>query len=120
MLRWKFESGFNSTLRKQRVADLLEIHQILKKNSKELDLDKTTIQVLNNISKELEAFYISRVANYREFELLLQQLKSSSDIILTKGKFYKSSVRSLQNTILKIEPLIAQIIQKELVATITC
>lgn len=117
MLRWKFESGFSQTLRKQRLADLLEIHQLLKKNSSSLDLTGENLQTLHNASKELKTFYISGMSNYRELELLIQQLNSSTAVLLRKDKVHKASLRSLEATLSKLEPLVNSLILKELEKT---
>jgi hypothetical protein len=117
MLRWKFESGFSQTLRKQRLADLLEIHQLLKKNSYNLDLTSENLQALHNASKELKTFYISGVSNYRELELLIQQLNSSTAVLLKKDKVHKASLRSLETTLARLEPSVNSLILKELEKT---
>jgi hypothetical protein len=116
-LKLSFESGFSQTLKKQRLANLLEISQLLQKNLTECLLTQDNLNLLRNAALEISTFYMNSAESPRELELLAQQLESSTSILttkLTEGKIHKASVRSLGNTIAKLHPVINDIIEKQL------
>jgi hypothetical protein len=115
-LRLNFESGFSQAMKKHRLANLLEIKELLDRNN-ELDLKPKNLQLLAQAAKELNAFFQSSAGRSREFRDYLDQIENSVGIILKesgKEKLPRQSIRSLQASVQKINPIVSGILKKEM------
>ena len=56
-IRLTFNIGFDQSLRKRRLASLLEIGQLFNSNSKELSLQASNLDNLASSSREIRDFY---------------------------------------------------------------
>jgi len=116
-IRLTFNTGFDQSLRKRRLASLLEIGQLFKGNSQELSLQATNLENLASSSREIRDFYNTDNETSKNIDNLTTQVDNSCEVLKKKaseGKIHKASVRSLSNSIQKLSPLVDKIIEKEL------
>jgi len=116
-IRLTFNTGFDQSLRKRRLASLLEIGQLFKGNSHELSLQANNLENLASSSREIRDFYNTDNETSKNIDNLTTQVDNSCQVLKKKageGKIHKASVRSLTNSIQKLSPLVDKIIEKEL------
>lgn len=116
-IRLTFNTGFDQSLRKRRLASLLEIGQLFKVNAKELSLQAVNLDNLASSSKEIRDFYNTDNETSKNIDNLTIQVDNSCEVLKKKaeeGKIHKASVRSLSNSVQKLSPLVDKIIEKEI------
>ena len=116
-IRLTFNIGFDQSLRKRRLASLLEIGQLFNSNSKELSLQASNLDNLASSSREIRDFYNTDNETAKNIDNLTVQIDNSCEVLKKKafeGKIHKASVRSLVNSVQKLSPLVDKIIEKEL------
>lgn len=114
-MRFAFKTGFSQTLRKQRLAGLVEIDELLKTNAQNLRIDSDNLSKLANAARELDEFYFT--SGDRSLELLATQLMNSTRVLIARikeGKLHKASVKALAKAVGDLQPQVSDIIKAEL------
>lgn len=116
-LRLKFEFGFGQAIKKNRLANLHSINQLLEANSNFLILRASNVEALYKATLELESFFVNDVEDTKSFAHLLVQMKKSAQVILSKlseGKIHKGSAKGLTSAIQKVSPKVRLILAQEM------
>lgn len=115
-IRLRFETGFSAILTEHRLANLASIKLLLEANH-DLNLKQANLQKLHIAGTELQTFFGFRMGGMEETEAMKSLVRSSAVLIerlKSEGKLHKTSVQSLQKAILKLEPVVAGLLETEL------
>lgn len=115
-IRLKFETGFAAQLTEHRLSNLASIKLLLESNQ-ELSLKSANLQKLHVAGTELQTFFGFRMGGMEETEAMKSLVRSSAVLmerLKNDGKLHKTSVQSLQKAILKLEPVVAKLLETEL------
>lgn len=116
-LRLKFEFGFGQAIKKNRLANLHSIDQLLNENSGFLILKANNIDALYKATLELESFFVNNVQDPKSFAHLLANMKKSARVLLSRlneGKIHKGSAKGLASSIEKLRPELQLILAQEM------
>jgi hypothetical protein len=115
-IRLHFETGFASALTEHRLSNLASIKLLLESNH-ELSLKQANLQKLHTAGTELQTFFGFRMGGMEETEAMKSLVRSSAVLmerLKNDGKLHKTSVQSLQKAILKLESVVAKLLEAEL------
>lgn len=109
-LKLTFVTGFDTAIRKKRLAGLLDIKAFL--DDFNIEIYKDNLQTLEAIGNELASFYVSTSSNHYVMDTLTKQFLSSLEVL--KKKFHTGSYNSLSKCVSQLKPELSKIISDEL------
>jgi hypothetical protein len=115
-IRLKFEVGFDAQLTEHRLTNLASIKLLLESNHA-LSLKSANLQKLHTAGMELQTFFGFRMGGMEETEAMKSLVRSSAVLLerlKSEGKLHKTSVQSLQKAVVKLEPVVAQLLEAEM------
>ena len=115
-IRLRFEAGIAATLSEHRLANLAAIKLLLESNHA-LSLKSANLQKLHTAGMELQTFFGFRMGGMEETEAMKSLVRSSAVLLerlKSEGKLHKTSVQSLQKAVIKLEPVVANLLEAEM------
>lgn len=109
-LKLTFVTGFDTAIRKKRLAGLLDIKAFLD------DFDvagyRDNLPILEAIGNELASFYATTSTNPYVMDSLTKQFLASLEVL--KEKHHKGSFNSLTKCVAQLKPELSKIVSDEL------